>query len=111
MWIASAFVDVSRPTACTEYGIFVPLAVSRSSLKTTGEMSAPRLSDRAAAHLVLADLLLLDLRMIGREGDVDDDRHLRVDAVRADERAAAVPGDLLLRRRGGDDACRPGFSA
>ena len=62
--------------------------------------------DRTGAHLVLAELLLLEIRVVGREGDVDDDRHLRIDAVRAHQCAAAVPGDLLLDRRRGNDARR-----
>ena len=62
--------------------------------------------DRARAHLVLAELLLLQIRVIRGEGDVDDDRHLRIDAVRADESAAAMPGDLLLNGRRGNDARR-----
>src|SRR3954470_24442219 len=58
---------------------------------------------------MVADLLLLDVRVVGGEGDVDYNRHLRVDAVRAHQRAAAVPGDFLLRRGAGDDARRTGI--
>src|SRR4051812_19456383 len=57
---------------------------------------------------MVADLFLLDVGVVGRERHVDDDRHLRVDAVGADDRAPAVPGDLFLGRRGGNDARRAG---
>ena len=50
-------------------------------------------------------LLLLHSRMIGREGDVDDDRHGRSDALAGHARTAAVVCDLLLRGRHGHHAC------
>src|SRR6185503_16280334 len=64
---------------------------------------------RPAADAMVTDLFLLDAGMVRRKRHVDDDRHLRVDAIRAHERAAAVPGDFLLSGCRGDDTSRAGI--
>ncbi len=59
---------------------------------------------RPAPQLVFPHFLLLRPRMVGGEGDVDGDRHLRIEARCGDQRPAAVQPDLFLRRGHRDHA-------
>jgi hypothetical protein len=71
-----------------------------------GRDDRPAREHGPAADLVLAELLLLHARVIGGEGDIDRDGHLRPDAVRHRACPTALVADLLLCGGHGDDRGR-----
>ena len=79
--IASASVWVSRDAASIEYGIFSASAVSTSISKTTSLTEAPSRERRATAQAIVAMLPLLDARIVGCVGHIDDDRDVGLEPV------------------------------
>ena len=81
MWIASASVPVAAAERLDGERDAPPARRSSySSSNTAGCKRRAAGDDRTGAELVLGHLPELDARLVGGEGDVDDDRHVGVQA-------------------------------